>query len=66
VQQDLARTAYEAYARSRGGKSFVGDNLKNWDAMGNGVKAGWDDAVEAVLRAVATAPDDDASAADLS
>jgi len=50
---ETARIAYEAYARSTGGKSLVsGDTLPGWDDLPQPIQWAWDAAAQAVIRAV--------------
>lgn len=55
---DTARIAYEAYARSTGGKSLVsGDALPAWDDLPQAIRWAWDAAAQAVIRAIAEQQD---------
>ncbi len=47
--QDLAKVAWDAYAKAVGGTTFDGKGLPEWDDLGERQKQGWDAAAQAVL-----------------
>ncbi len=49
---DLGQIAYEAYIKSCGGKSIHGEDLPDWAGQSPAIRAHWDAAAQAVVRAV--------------
>lgn len=49
-----ARCAYEAYARSTGGKTFDGRDMPPWSGLGDRIQAAWVAAAEAVVFSLRT------------
>lgn len=50
---DLALVAYEAYARSTGGKTYDGRDMPAYDDLGDTIQAAWQAAAQAVVDTVA-------------
>jgi len=47
--QDLGQVAWEAYAKTVGGKTFDGKDLPKWHELGDRQKAGWHAAAQAII-----------------
>lgn len=41
MNKSLAQTAYEAYAKSTGGKTFDGDNMLYWSDLPEPIQDAW-------------------------
>lgn len=51
----LGQVAFESYNESRGGLTHDGKTTPSWDALGDGVRAGWEAAALAVADRMARA-----------
>jgi hypothetical protein len=49
---DLAQVAYEAYARSTGGKTFDGREMPQFDDLGDAIQAAWQAAAQNIVNTV--------------
>jgi len=49
---ELGRVAWDAYARSVGGKTFDDKPLPEWEQLGDRQKEGWEEAAQAVAEEV--------------
>lgn len=52
----LGQIAFEAYRASRGGKNHDGTPTPGWGQLGEGVRAGWEAAAQAVRVALEAEP----------
>ena len=48
----VARTAYEAYARSMGGKTYDGRDMPQWRELPQHIQVAWETAARHAVRAV--------------
>ncbi len=46
---DLGQIAYEAYAKSTGGKTYDGRDMPKWDDLPEAIRTAWRAAADAVL-----------------
>jgi hypothetical protein len=52
-EEELGRTAYDAYCAKRDWKSFNGDPLPHWNQQDEGLKSAWIESAKAVAKAIA-------------
>lgn len=53
LKDEIARIAFEAYAKQVGGKTYDGKPIPGWNELGDNVRAGWRAAIEAIVKHVA-------------
>jgi hypothetical protein len=46
---DIGQIAYEAYAKSTGGKTYDGRDMPAWDKLSERIQQAWHDAANAVM-----------------